>query len=63
MNANMDQAKGKVEQALGYLTGDDDLKRRGQADEAAGKVKEVLESVEDTAEGLVDTVKDAVHQD
>lgn len=63
MDINADQAKGRVKQAVGDLTGDDNLKAEGQADESAGKVKDVLQGVEDKAEDLVDKVKDAVHKD
>lgn len=35
----VDKAKGKVKQAVGTLTGDDDLKAEGRADETAGKVE------------------------
>ncbi len=35
----VDQAKGKVKQAVGTLTGDDDLKAEGQVDEGVGKVE------------------------
>jgi uncharacterized protein YjbJ (UPF0337 family) len=38
-NGKVDQAKGKVKQAVGTLTGDDDLKAEGQVDEAVGKVE------------------------
>ena len=40
MSGNTDQAKGNLKQAAGDLTGDKELKREGQADEAGGKVKE-----------------------
>ena len=63
MDINADQAKGRVKQAVGDLTGDDNLKAEGQADESAGKVKDVLQGVEDKAEDLVDKVKDALHKD
>ena len=55
---NKDQAKGKVKQAVGDLTDNKDLKKEGKADQKAGETKEFLESVEDKAEDLVDTVKD-----
>ncbi len=58
-----DQIKGKVKQAAGDLTGDDDLRREGKADEAGGKVKEALETVKDQAEHVVDRVTDAFHRD
>jgi uncharacterized protein YjbJ (UPF0337 family) len=35
----VDQAKGKVKQAVGKLTGNDDLKAKGQVDETVGKVE------------------------
>lgn len=35
----IDQAKGKVKQAIGSLTRNDTLKAQGQADEAVGKVE------------------------
>ena len=38
-NGKIDQAKGKVKQAIGDLTHDDDLKAEGQVDEAVGKVE------------------------
>jgi uncharacterized protein YjbJ (UPF0337 family) len=38
-DGKVDQAKGKVKQAVGTLTGDDKLKSEGQADETAGKVE------------------------
>ncbi|MGA9277382.1 CsbD family protein [Ilumatobacter sp.] len=47
MPENVDDAKGRVKEAAGDLTGDDELKREGKMDQAAGKVK-----------GLVDDVKD-----
>jgi uncharacterized protein YjbJ (UPF0337 family) len=62
MDINADQATGRVKQAVGDLTGDEQLKKEGQADESAGKVKEFLQDVEDKAEDLVDKVKDAVHK-
>jgi len=38
-DGNIDQAKGKVKQAVGALSGNDDLKAEGQADETTGKVE------------------------
>jgi len=45
--ANMDDAKGRVKEAAGDLTNDDDLKREGQVDQASGKVKDKLDDVAD----------------
>lgn len=57
-NSNMDQAKGRIKQAAGDLTDNDDLKREGKADEAAGKVKGTVDKVADKAGDAVDKVKD-----
>jgi uncharacterized protein YjbJ (UPF0337 family) len=38
-NGKVDQAKGKIKQAVGTLTKDDDLKAEGQADETMGKIE------------------------
>jgi len=37
-----DDAKGRVKEAAGALTGDDSLKREGKVDRAAGSVKDVV---------------------
>jgi len=54
--ADSDQVKGKIKQAAGDLTGDDDLKNEGKADETAGDIK-------DKIGGLVDKVKDRLNKD
>ncbi|MDO8308675.1 MAG: CsbD family protein [Actinomycetota bacterium] len=63
MGINSDQAKGKVKEAAGDLTGNEKLQREGKADQAAGDVKEFVGKVGDKAEEVVDKVKDAVHKD
>lgn len=63
MDINSDQAKGRVKEAAGDLTGNDKLKSEGKADQAAGDVKKVVSDVADKAEDMVDKVKDAVHKD
>ena len=52
MAGEMDQAKGRVKEATGALTGDKELKREGKVDQAAGKVK-------GAAKKVIDKVKDA----
>jgi uncharacterized protein YjbJ (UPF0337 family) len=51
MSGKMDEAKGKVKQAAGDITGDPDMKREGQVDEGAGKVKEGVDKVKDKLTG------------
>ena len=63
MDNDLDQAKGRVKQAVGDLTDNDDLKKEGKADESAGKVKEFLGDAKDKADDLVDKVKDKVTKD
>jgi len=63
MGMNQDEAKGRVKQAVGDLTDNDDLKSEGKADKAVGKTKGVLNDAENKAEQLVDKVRDAVDRD
>ena len=51
-----DEAKGRVKEAAGDLTGDKSLKNEGKADRAAGKAKDAVD------EGA-DKVKDALRKD
>jgi uncharacterized protein YjbJ (UPF0337 family) len=53
---NKDDAQGRVKEAAGSLTGDDDLKREGKVDQAGGKAKEGVEKV-------TDKIKDALRRD
>ena len=63
MDINSDQAKGRVKEAAGDLTGNDKLKNEGKADQAVGDAKKVVSDLADKAEELVDKAKDAVHKD
>ncbi len=60
MGKELDKAKGKVEQAVGDLTGNKDLKKHGKADERAGRAKGFVEDVKDKADEVVDKVKEKV---
>jgi len=60
MSETTDQAKGRVKEAAGVLTGDDKLRREGKVDQAAGKAKGVAEKVKDAAENAIDRVRDAI---
>jgi uncharacterized protein YjbJ (UPF0337 family) len=53
MGENLDDAKGRVKEAAGDLTGDDDLQREGKIDQATGTVKEKLA---DAADKVKETV-------
>jgi uncharacterized protein YjbJ (UPF0337 family) len=53
---NKDDAKGRVKEAAGSLTDDDDLKREGKVDKATGAAKDGVEKV-------ADKVKDTLRRD
>jgi uncharacterized protein YjbJ (UPF0337 family) len=53
---NKEDAKGRLKEAAGNLSGDDELKREGKVDQAGGKAKEGVEKV-------TDKVKDALRRD
>ena len=48
-----DDAKGRAKEAAGAITGDDDLKKEGKADQVAGDVKDAVDTVKDKAAGAV----------
>jgi uncharacterized protein YjbJ (UPF0337 family) len=49
-----DKAKGRVKEAVGALTDNDRLRRKGKTDQAVGKVKDTAEKVLDKAKKLVE---------
>ncbi len=53
---NADDAKGRIKEAAGDLTNDDDLKNEGKVDRASGTIK-------DKVGGAVDAVKDKLTKD
>jgi uncharacterized protein YjbJ (UPF0337 family) len=48
--------KGKAEEAVGKVVGDEDLEDRGKADQAKAAVKDVGEKVKDAASKIKDAV-------
>lgn len=55
-----DQAKGKVKQAVGDLTGNEQTKAEGQADEASGDTQQTWGKVKHGVSDTVDAVGDAI---
>lgn len=55
-----DEVKGRVKEAAGVLTGDEELERKGKADQSAAKLKKAVEKVKKKAEDVIDEVKDAL---
>jgi uncharacterized protein YjbJ (UPF0337 family) len=44
---NKDDAKGRLKEAAGDITGDDDMKREGKVDKATGAAKDGLDKASD----------------
>ncbi len=59
MSGETDKITGRVKQAAGDLTDNDDLKNEGKKDEAAGKAKDAVETVKDKVDDTVDKIRDA----
>ena len=57
-----DELKGRVKDAAGALTDDEELQAEGKADKAGGKVKEFLDDAKEKGEEIVDKVKDKVNR-
>lgn len=55
-DGKIDQATGRVKQAVGDLTGDEKLKSEGQVDEAVGQVKTAVGSAQKAVHKAVDKV-------
>ncbi len=51
MGGEMDETKGRLKEAAGDLTDNDDLKREGKVDKGTGKVKDVVDKVSDKIKG------------
>ncbi len=51
---HVDEAKGRVKEAAGAVTGDDELKHEGQGDQAVASVKDATDKVADSIKGAVD---------
>ncbi len=63
MDKDLDQAKGRLKQAAGDLTGNDRLRREGKADETGGKIKEGASRAADKVGDAVDGIKDRARRD
>jgi uncharacterized protein YjbJ (UPF0337 family) len=56
IDANMDEAKGRMKEAAGDMMDDDQLKKEGKADQMGATIKE-------KAGDMVDKAKDMVNKD
>jgi uncharacterized protein YjbJ (UPF0337 family) len=51
---NADDAKGRLKEGVGSVTGDKDLKNEGKVDQASGAVKDGVDKVKDAVTGKND---------
>ncbi|MGI9032244.1 MAG: CsbD family protein [Acidimicrobiales bacterium] len=51
MGGEMDETKGRMKEAAGDLTDNEDLKREGKLDKAKGSVKDAVDKVGDKLKG------------
>jgi len=56
MDANMDEAKGRMKEAAGDIMDDDQMKKEGKADQLGATIKE-------KAGDMVDKAKDMINKD
>jgi uncharacterized protein YjbJ (UPF0337 family) len=56
MDANMDEAKGRMKEAAGDMVDDDQMKKEGKADRMGATIK-------DKASDVVDKAKEIVNKD
>ena len=56
MSGKAEEIKGRVKESVGVMTNDERLKEQGKVDQASGKIKQ-------TAEKVIDKVRDAVKSD
>jgi uncharacterized protein YjbJ (UPF0337 family) len=54
---NIDEGKGRLKEAAGSLTGDDDLKNEGTGDRAKASVKDKVDRVAEKAKDVLDRDK------
>ena len=51
MSGETDETKGRIKQAVGDLTDDQDMKNEGKVDSASGKIKDAVDTVKDKLTG------------
>jgi len=64
MGGTAEKAKGRLKEAAGALTDDDELRREGKLDQTVGKAKDaadkVVDAARDAAEKVADKTRDVV---
>ncbi len=57
---NVDEAKGRVKEAAGAITNDQDLKNEGKADQAKHDVKDLADKALGKAEKVLDDIREKI---
>jgi len=63
MESKKDDLKGRVKEAAGDLTDDEDLKREGKTDRAGASLKDKIEKAKEKGEEFVDKAKEKLRRD
>ncbi len=58
MAGKQDEIKGRIKEAAGALTDNNELRREGKIDQAAGKVKQAAEKVVEKVQGAMKKAND-----
>jgi uncharacterized protein YjbJ (UPF0337 family) len=56
MDGKVDELKGRVKEAAGAMTDNDNLRNEGQVDQAKGKVKQSIDKAADKVKSAIDQV-------
>jgi len=59
-DGKIDQAKGRAKQAVGDLTGNENIKAEGRLDEAGGKVEEAVGVLQRKTGAAIEKINDVV---
>ncbi len=60
---NKDEAKGRVKEAAGTLTDDDEMRAKGKADRGSGKAKDLIDDAREKVDHAIDGVKERFDRD
>jgi uncharacterized protein YjbJ (UPF0337 family) len=58
MSGTTDVVKGRLKEAAGVLTGNDELRAEGKTDQAIGEVKQIAEKAVDKVKQVVEKVRE-----
>ncbi len=61
--SNADDLKGRVKEAAGDLTDDEELEREGKMDRLAGRAKELADDAKAKADEVVDSLRERLDRD